>query len=191
MKLTSTSAPASRCETSKREPGHFSVRDTNSSSAPRKPSISAAPRKSGTRKTRILAMLVSNTPSSNAGDRQFDDVDDGPDRRSPIAGVGDRQAPGREDADDQRDVEQQLEHRGEFDHREVAAGIFEDHRLVDHRQFEMGGGIVDRNAAVLRHRDDDQRDQRHAERDAQADRRRRHEGGDGGELRRAGDERER
>ena len=43
---------------------HFRVLETNSSSAPRKPSISAAPTKSGTRKTRILAMLVSNTPSA-------------------------------------------------------------------------------------------------------------------------------
>src|SRR5271165_426260 len=45
---------------------HFRVLDTKRSSAPRKPSISAAPTKSGTRKTLILAMLVSNTPSATA-----------------------------------------------------------------------------------------------------------------------------
>ena len=48
----------------KREALHFRVLETNSRSAPRKPSISAAPTKSGTRKTRILAMLLSNTPSA-------------------------------------------------------------------------------------------------------------------------------
>src|SRR5208283_565582 len=50
---------------------HFSVLDTNSRSAPRKPSISAAPTKSGTRKTRILAMLVSNTPSATPAAKSF------------------------------------------------------------------------------------------------------------------------
>jgi hypothetical protein len=43
---------------------HFRVLVTNNSNAPRKPSIRAAPTKSGARKTRILAMLVSNTPSA-------------------------------------------------------------------------------------------------------------------------------
>ena len=38
--------------------------DTNSSSTPSRPSISAAPRKFGTRNTRILAIDISNTPSS-------------------------------------------------------------------------------------------------------------------------------
>ena len=47
-----------------REALHFRVLETNSSNAPRKPSIKAAPTKSGTRNTRILAMLVSNTPSA-------------------------------------------------------------------------------------------------------------------------------
>src|SRR5258708_16871575 len=42
---------------------HQVTRDTKSSSAARKPSIRAAPRKSGTRKTRIFAMAVSNTAS--------------------------------------------------------------------------------------------------------------------------------
>ena len=50
---------------------HFSVLDTNRSSAPKKPSISAAPTKSGTRKTRILAMLVSNTPSATPAASSF------------------------------------------------------------------------------------------------------------------------
>ena len=53
------------------EASHFSVLDTNSSSAPRKPSIRAAPTKSGTRKTRILAMLVSNAPSATPATASF------------------------------------------------------------------------------------------------------------------------
>jgi hypothetical protein len=39
---------------------HQKLRETNSSSVPSKASMSAAPRKSGTRKTRILAIAVSN-----------------------------------------------------------------------------------------------------------------------------------
>ena len=42
---------------------HQKLRDTNSSSVPSKPSIRAAPRNSGTRKTRILAIDVSNRTS--------------------------------------------------------------------------------------------------------------------------------
>ena len=40
---------------------HQRLRETNSKSVPSRASMSAAPRKSGTRKTRILAMAVSNT----------------------------------------------------------------------------------------------------------------------------------
>ena len=43
---------------------HQPARVTNSSSVARKPSISAAPRKSGTRNTRIFAIAVSNTAST-------------------------------------------------------------------------------------------------------------------------------
>ena len=56
MKLTSTRPPASRCATSKARPRHHRLRETNSSSVPSRPSISAAPRNSGTRNTRILAI---------------------------------------------------------------------------------------------------------------------------------------
>ena len=44
---------------------HQKLRDTNRSSMPRKPSIRAMPRKSGTRNTRILAIEVSNRTSRN------------------------------------------------------------------------------------------------------------------------------
>ena len=45
--------------------------DTNSSSTPSNPSISAAPRKFGTRNTRILAIDISNTPSNTPATASF------------------------------------------------------------------------------------------------------------------------
>src|SRR6185369_12653184 len=44
---------------------HYIPRETNSSSAASRPSISAAPRKSETRNTRILATAVSKTANMN------------------------------------------------------------------------------------------------------------------------------
>src|SRR5262249_50703657 len=44
------------------QPHHRTLRVTNRRSTARTPSISPAPRKSGTRKTRILAMVVSKKP---------------------------------------------------------------------------------------------------------------------------------
>ena len=169
---------------------HFRVLETNSSSAPRKPSISAAPTKSGTRKTRILAMLVSNTPSATPASGELGEIGKRAEQPVRDAGVGDRKTPRRKNADDERDVENELQHRGELDHRQMPAGIFEDHRLMHHGQFEVGRGIVDRNAPVLGDRDDDERDQRHAERDAQAHVARDHIGRDRRQLRRARDQRQ-
>src|SRR5271169_6825538 len=48
------------------EGSHPRTLDTNSIIVPRSPSISATPRKSGTRNTRILAMAVSKTTRRNA-----------------------------------------------------------------------------------------------------------------------------
>ena len=56
---------------------------------PSRPSISAAPRNSGTRNTRILAIAVSNSASSNAADGELGDIGGEPDermRRRPRAG---------------------------------------------------------------------------------------------------------
>ena len=50
---------------------HHMPRETNSSSTPSKPSISAAPRKFGTRNTRILAIDSSNTPSNTPATASF------------------------------------------------------------------------------------------------------------------------
>ncbi len=63
MKLTSTSAAGEQMRDVEGEAVHHKLRDTKSSSVPSRPSISAAPRKSGTRNTRILAIEVSNTAS--------------------------------------------------------------------------------------------------------------------------------
>src|SRR5260370_28605102 len=49
-----------------RQAAHHRLRETNSRSVASRPSISAAPRNSGTRNTRILAIDVSNSASSAA-----------------------------------------------------------------------------------------------------------------------------
>ena len=160
MKLTSTRPPASRCATSKAKPVHHMPLETNSSSVPSRPSISAAPRKSGTRNTRILAIDVSNTPSSTPADRQLGQITA---TSADRAAAGRRPCPnGHEDAGDQRDVEQQLQRRGELDQRQMPAGIFQHHRLVHHGELEVRRRVVDRDARVLGERHDDQRDQRRA-----------------------------
>ena len=48
------------------ERSHRDTRETNSMIVPRSPSMSATPRNSGTRNTRILAVAVSNMTSRNA-----------------------------------------------------------------------------------------------------------------------------
>src|SRR5208337_1992682 len=50
---------------------HPHTLDTNSIIVPRSPNMSATPRKSGTRNTRILAMAVSNRTSRNANTVSF------------------------------------------------------------------------------------------------------------------------
>ena len=81
----------------------------------------AAPRNSGTRNTRILAIDVSNSAKQEPADRKLGEIGRKPQRQCAHARVGWRDAPGREDAGDQRHVEKKLELRGEIDHREVAA----------------------------------------------------------------------
>ena len=192
MKLTSTREPASICAMSKVMLCIvYRLLETNSSSVPSSPSISAAPRKAGTRNTRILAMAVSNTASRKPPSASLADVGDKPDRQRARVGVGAGDAPGREQAADHRHVEQQLQFGRQIDQREMAAGIFQHHRLVHHGEFEMRRRIVDRDARVLGDRHHDQREQRKAERNAQAQLARHHEGGHGRKLRRARDQRQR
>ncbi len=124
-----------------------------------------------------------------AGDRQFDDIGGGADGVGQRAGAEQSDLPGQENAGDQRYVEQKLEKRAEFDHRKMAAGIFENHRLMHHGEFEVRGGIVDRNARVLGERHHDERDDRHSQRHAQPDIGRGHEIGDRRKLGRSGNQR--
>ena len=48
------------------------------------------------------------------------------------------------------DVGDQLQARRPFDQRQMPRRVFEDHRLVDHRELEVRGRVVDRDARVLR-----------------------------------------
>ena len=56
----------------------------------------------------------------------------------------------KHDADEQCAHEPELERRAAQDQREVGAAVVEHHDLVDHRQLEMRGRIVDRDAASSR-----------------------------------------
>ena len=53
------------------------------------------------------------------------------------------------EADEQRAEDPQLQRRGVLDQREIGAAMVEHHHLVDHRQLEMRGRVVDRDAAVF------------------------------------------
>ena len=99
-KLTSTSAPASRWAMSKSIRLIRSSRDTKRSSVPSRPSISAAPRNSGTRNTRILAIDVSNSAEQEAADGELDDIGADADGERRQSGAGRCHAPGREQAGD-------------------------------------------------------------------------------------------
>jgi hypothetical protein len=64
-------------------------------------------------------------------------------------------------------VVEELQRRGPFDQRQVACRVFEDHRLVDHRELEVRRRIVDRDARILRERHHRERDA--GEREARVD----------------------
>ena len=169
MKLTSTRPPASRWAMSKSRPCIYRLRETNSRSVAEQAEHQRGAQELGHAEHAHLGDRRSRT--ARAGRRRPRACRDRRRRRSRSAagaGAGRRQAPGREHAGDQRDVEQQLERRGELDQREMAAGIFQHHGLVHHGELEMRRRIVDRDARVLGDRHDDQRDQRQPERDAQA-----------------------
>ena len=147
------------------------------------------PRKSGTRNTRILAIEVSNSTSRKPPTSELAEI--GRQRRwhrPPRPLPAGARPHGHEDAGDERDVEQQLQGGRELDHGEVAAGIFEHHRLVHHGELEVRRRIVDGDARVLGQRHDDERDQRQPQRNAQAGVRQ-HEAGDDRELGGARDQR--
>ena len=156
-----------------------------------KPNTKATPRKSGSRNTRILAMLTSQTPSSAAHSRIFAVHASSPTSQPDRPAAAGRHAERREQADQQREVEHQLQVAGGLDQREVAAGIFQHHRLVDHGELEMGRRVVDRNARILGQRHDDERDQGQRQRDAHGERLGDEEVRHAGQPRRAGGDGER
>ena len=85
MKLTSTSEPASICAMSKVEPVHQKLPDTKQSSVASSASISAAPRNSGTRNTRILAIDGLEHRQQDAADGELGDVGgDADGQRAPV-----------------------------------------------------------------------------------------------------------
>src|SRR6185312_14874847 len=104
-----------------------------------------------------------------AADAELHEIGDETPEQRRDARIGARESHWQEEAADQRYIKKKLQRRGELDQREMAAGIFEHHRLVHHGELEMRRRIVDRDARILGERDNDQRDQREAERDAQAD----------------------
>ena len=57
-------------------------------------------------------------------------------------------------------VVEELEARGPLDQREVARGVFEHHRFMDHREFEVRRRIVDGDAGIFGEQDHDERDRR-------------------------------
>ena len=67
-------------------------------------------------------------------------------------------APGQKQREADAGVVEELQARGPFDQREVPRGILEQHRFMDHREFEMGGGIVDGDARILCQQHHDERD---------------------------------
>jgi hypothetical protein len=66
------------------------------------------------------------------------------------------------------EIEHELDRGRGLDHREMAAGIFQHHRFVHHGQFQMGGGIVDRDTSVFRDRHEQEREQPEPQRYSQA-----------------------
>jgi len=68
-----------------------------------------------------------------------------------------RDADGEEESREQRHEEQLLDRGGPLDEGEVGAAVLEQHGLVDHGQLEVGGGVVDGDAARLGEEHDEER----------------------------------
>ena len=62
----------------------------------------------------------------------------------------------RHDVEQHRLENEQLHRRAVLDESEQGPAVVENHDLVDHRQLEVGAGIVDRHAAALREQDDEE-----------------------------------
>jgi hypothetical protein len=58
-------------------------------------------------------------------------------------------SPGEEQRQPDARVGKQLQAGGPFEQRQMTARIFEDQRLVDHRQFEMSRRVVHWNSGIF------------------------------------------
>ena len=121
---------------------------------PSKERIKARPRYCGARKSRIFACTVSATARRTSQGQQL--TDNGQDAEQDIAGSkGQGHPPGHHQIGDQHGIQGQLEHGRPFHQGKMAAAVFKDHRLMDHRQFQMGGRIVDGDAPRFGYRHED------------------------------------
>src|ERR1035441_2587719 len=57
------------------------------------------------------------------------------------------QAEGEKGVDEQGHEQELFDGRAPLDEAEVGSGVLQNHGLVDHGQFQMGGGVIDGNAA--------------------------------------------
>jgi hypothetical protein len=102
----------------------------------------------------------------------------------PVAALGDAEREEQRQA--HAGIDEELEARCPLDEREVPARVLEHHRLVDHGELEVGGGIVDGDARILgeRHHGEGDAGERHARVDDElAVRERVHDGGERGRVR--------
>ena len=110
---------------------------------------------SGTRNRRSFALVLSVTVMATARAKQLGGPrGHGHQERHErhVASQADRQ----EEVGEQRQVQQFLQRTGPLDQGEIRARVLEHHRLVDHRELEVRGGVVDRDAAGLGDHDDEQ-----------------------------------
>jgi hypothetical protein len=96
-----------------------------------------------------------------SGDDEFGEQrGDGDEHRGAAVSAVGGDSPGNEEGKADACVVEELEARCPFDQREVARRILEQHRFVDHGEFEMGGRIVDWDAGVLGEQHHDEGDGR-------------------------------
>ena len=128
---------------------------------------------SGTRKSRSFAMRVSSTATTPA--RITSLASRLATATARAAGVMlDRDAPRDEEIAEQREEDEQLDRGRPLDEGQVAAGVLEDHRLVDHRELEVRGRVVDGQAPGLGQGHDEERAEREQVAGAQGRSRSRH-----------------
>ena len=123
-------------------------------------STKAALNKSGTRNRRSLALMVSTSTTAAAGAGYLPRKRPAP-RPSIAAEPSVARPTGKKMFTSNRHQHELLDGRAPFHQRQVAAGVFEQHRLVNHRQLQVRGRIVHGNAAGFGQQHDEQRRKGH------------------------------